>query len=39
MSNLNWLLSIGATVAIIEFIWWIGIVTYVIKFIKKESDE
>ena len=37
MSNLTWLLSVGATAAIIELLWWFGITAFVIKYRKGEA--
>ena len=37
MSNLTWLLSIGATAAIIELIWWVGVTAYAIKYFNNKN--
>lgn len=39
MSMFNWLLSLGAIAAIIELLWWIGVITWVIRISKKEEAE
>jgi|APSaa5957512493_1039668.scaffolds.fasta_scaffold59939_4 hypothetical protein len=39
MSMFNWLLSLGAIAAIIELLWWIGVIAWVIRFTKKEDSQ
>jgi hypothetical protein len=39
MSMFNWLLSLGAIAAIIELLWWIGVIAWLIRVSKKEESE
>ena len=39
MSMFNWLLGIGAIAAIIELLWWIGVIAWLIRVSKKEESE